>query len=110
MSERGSWCSEYIYCGDCAEALGRLLRERDSGKYFSVHQIPSWQPGEQLPIFAGKIGGLYGGEELHLFEEGMVPEIAKVICHPVRFAVLAEDGERIFKIEPSRPQNTSCTK
>ena len=101
MSERGSFTTEYIYCKDCFEAVRKILEKDD--KYLKGVQIPMWsgnETGEELPIIAGKIGGLHSGEELETFEFELNQEIAKVICHPVRIAVLAESGERIFTIEP----------
>lgn len=103
MSERGSFVTEYIYCDKCLEACKRVLLANE--KYLRGIIIPGWEGlKEDLPIIAGKIGGLYGGEELHTFEWYLIPELQKTICHPLRIAVLAEDGEQIFRIDPT-PQD-----
>jgi hypothetical protein len=63
--------------------------------------IQSWEPGgAELPIIAGKSGGLYPCEEIDIFEQ-IAEDLEKAICHPMRIAVLAEQGERIFNIMPS---------
>ena len=101
MSERGSFITEYIYCIKCFNEVKKILLAND--KYLCSRIIPSWvREGEELPIIAGKIGGLYSGEEIDVFEEEYRKEIAKVICHPMRVALLAEKGERIFKIYPTK--------
>lgn len=109
MSERGSFVTEYIYCDKCFAALKKLLVSND--KYLCSRTISSWHSKpfmflfnkkEELPIIAGKVGGLYSGEELNTFEFELNPKIAKVICHPVRIAVLAESGEQIFHILPEQ--------
>lgn len=99
MSERGSFVTEYIYCEKCFEAIKQILLEKE--KFLCSVTIPTWEEdGGELPIIAGKIGGLYGSEELHTFDFELNGQISKVICHPVRIAVLAEQGEQIFFINP----------
>lgn len=102
MSERGSFVTEYIYCNECLAAAKQVLLS--SEKHMCSAIIPSWEgcPEKELPIIAGKIGGLFSGEELHTFEFELGPALAKVICHPLRIAVLAESGEQIFAIAPTR--------
>ena len=99
MSERGSFVTEYIYCEGCLDVVKDILI--DDCKYLKGIQIPGWAGLiHDLPIIAGKIGGSYQGEELIHFEYELIPEIKKRICHKMRIAVLADDGERIFYIEP----------
>ena len=99
MSERGSFVTEYIYCDKCLEAAKRVLLQ--DSKYLKGVVIPMWGGGVgELPIIAGKVGGLYKGEELVTFENELIPELEKVICHPLRIAVLAESGEQIFTTNP----------
>lgn len=106
MSERGSFVTEYVYCDECFEKIKPILLDRV--KYLCSVVIPSWSEHEPegLPIIAGKIGGGYLGEELVEFEYKIAPEIAKVICHPLRVAVISDSrGEQIFTIEPAQPDN-----
>lgn len=99
MSERGSFTTQYIYCKKCLEAAKTVLTIGD--KYLHAVQIPSWKEGDDpLPIISGKIGGMSSSEELLTFEYELAPELAKVICHPMRIAVLAEDGQEIFTVNP----------
>lgn len=104
MSERGSFVTEYCDCAKCFDAAKAVLLKND--KYFCSIVIPMWcgNVGE-LPIIAGKIGGLYSGEELHMFESEILPELERVICHPMRIAVLAENGEKIFTVAPNAGSN-----
>lgn len=103
MSERGSFVTEYIYCNNCFEALKKILLHND--KHFCSQTINSWENNvKELPIIAGKLGGLYSGEEIVSFEMDIEPQIAKVICHPLRIAILAEDGEKILYIKPIKDE------
>jgi hypothetical protein len=105
MSERGSFVTEYIYCSKCLEAAKRVLIGRE--KYLCSIELPSWINDETLPIIAGKIGGMSRGEELVEFECEIGAELEASICHPLRVAVLAEVGERIFTFEPAEPKNSA---
>lgn len=101
MSERGSFVTEYIYCEKCFEAAKAVLTSRE--KYLCTATLPSWLDDEkELPIIAGKVGGLYPGEEIHIFAFKFVEELELRICHPLRIAVLAESGEKIFTVKPSK--------
>jgi len=89
MSQRGSFVTEYIYCSKCFEAAKGVLLLRDKSLCSVV--VPGWSPGElELPIIAGKLG--YTWSEAHAIEHEIGPELAAVICHPVRIAVLQEFG------------------
>lgn len=96
MSERGSFVTQYIFCGKCLEAAKKELLSRE--KYLCSEVLT--HPRGEFGIIAGKVGGLYAGEELHTFENELIPELSKIICHPMRIAVLAESGEQIFTVLP----------
>lgn len=100
MSERGSFVTEFIYCEKCFQSIKPILIK--DGKFLKGVSIPSVGGGSgEIPIIAGKIGALYSGEELYDFEEEYSPEIAKVICHPLRVAVISDTGgEKFFTINP----------
>lgn len=99
MSERGSFCTEYIYCDRCFQAVKEVLVQ--DGKFLKGVVIPGWEGGAPLPIVAGKMGGLSPGEEIWDFEMHAGQEIAEAICHPVRVAILADDGEEeVFLLQP----------
>jgi hypothetical protein len=71
MSERGSFCTEYIYCDDCFEACKQVLLNKTK-----------WLYSEQIgnhPIIAGKIGGMYSGEEFHDMENEYIPKIQELM-------------------------------
>ncbi|HQR21882.1 MAG TPA: hypothetical protein PKV98_13495 [Burkholderiaceae bacterium] len=100
MSERGSFCTEYIYCPVCLSAAKFVLLGRE--KYLCSTVLPSWDgEGKYLPIIAGKIGGLHGGEEIDSFTGEFIPQLEGLICHPLRIAVLAESGQEILTANPS---------
>lgn len=117
MSERGSFVTEYIYCEKCADAVESLLCS-DPHEGLCAQRLTGWpMPGgavegpEQtwkLPIIAGKVGGLYDGEEAQVFEFELIPKIAAVICHPVTVVVLPDSCHAradVFRIvpKPSEP-------
>lgn len=99
--------SEYVYCPDCAKALAAYFAEAHSQhKHFCIQQIKGWSEIDHtLPIFAGKIGGSYGGCQPFDFETERVEEIGAIICHPVRFCILEESPDDrtvavTFRIKP----------
>lgn len=99
MSERGSFVTQYIYCSKCLEAAKKVLLRKE--KYLCSQLIDNWDStGKPIRIVAGKVGGLYAGEELDAFTRWYCPLLAKLICHSLRIAVLAENGERIYRLEP----------
>lgn len=104
MSERGSFVTEYIYCNACFEAAKNILK--CDSKFLRGVVIPGWSGMSRpdLPIIAGKIGGAYPGEELHEFEHVYQRLLSEVVCHPMRVAVLADSGERIFVVQPITPE------
>jgi hypothetical protein len=56
-----------------------------------------------LPVIAGKIGGISPGDEHHTMEFDLRPKLDRLLCHPVRIAVLAENGEsRIIVCGPEQ--------
>jgi len=110
MSERGSFCTEYIYCKECFQAIKKLfLREDYQCKYFKAVVIPSYEPQiiDELPIIAGKVGGGYSGEEIFVFEE-MRYKIQIKLCHPLVIAVIPDSTEKRkfieFKPEEEYPE------
>lgn len=98
MSERGSFCTEYIYCEKCLDAAKRVLLRKE--KHLCSTAIHDWNGDGELPIIAGKIGGMHSGEELLKFELDLVPELEELICHELRIAVLADVGQNIFTAKP----------
>lgn len=89
MSNRGSFVTEYIYCNKCFQAAKTILLARE--KELCSVAVPHWNPeheGPEMPIIAGKLGHLWS--EAQLMEQELGPKLAKVICHPIRIAVLEE--------------------
>jgi hypothetical protein len=67
MSGKGSFVTEYIGCDKCLKAAKGALLAR--GKHLCSTELPGRDStGRALPIIAGKIGGLYAGEELDTHE------------------------------------------
>lgn len=104
MSQRGSFVTEYIYCDKCFAAAKTVLLGDD--KYLRGVTIPAWTgcKDSELPIIAGKINDCYLGTELAEFTTEIIPKLEKVICHPLRIAVLAEDDETLFIITPEKKE------
>ena len=103
MSERGSFVTQYIYCEKCFEAAKTVLLGND--KYLCSLVIPSYEgSGKFLPIIAGKIGGLYAGEEIHTFLEELIPRLEPLLCkdHAVKIVVIPDNGEAKGIIAKSR--------
>ena len=99
MSERGSFVTEYVYCRRCFDVARGVLLRRE--KYLCSVVVPSWEPGGgELPIIAGKIGGLGPGDDLTGFLDDVLPELAQGLCHPLRIAILAESGNAIHTAAP----------
>lgn len=90
MSDRGSFVTEPIHCTQCAKGVAQVVA--DMGYHFAAFAHPM--------IIAGAIKGSYAGAEMHDFEVDWLPKIRAVICHPVRFAVLAEVGAQVFAVDP----------
>ena len=100
MSERGSFVTEYIHCQKCLEVVKTLLLGKD--KHLTGVLIPHWNglADEFLAIVAGKVGGAGPGDELSVFADEIIPQLEINICHPLRIAVIAEQGHQIFEVEP----------
>jgi hypothetical protein len=98
MSERGSFVTEYIYCPDCFSAVKRVFN--GDGKYVKSCEIPGWTDCDSsLPIIAGKVGGMYPGEEFSVIEQ-LCWGAVDLICHSVRVSVLADYNEAIYLVVP----------
>ncbi|MEY4707483.1 MAG: hypothetical protein RJB58_1206 [Pseudomonadota bacterium] len=106
MSERGTWVSGIVGCGKCREAIKATFMGHPvpSRNFFAWEELASGGGG----ILAGRIGGWYIGEEADVFIDHIGPNLAAVICHPVRFAVMPENSHSIEivvacgKVEVSR--------
>lgn len=92
MSERGAWMTEYTYCNRCLETVRSIITEHSNE--WTVTKLANY------PILAGKAKGMYAGEEIVQFETDLVEKLEAALCHPVRFAVIAEQGQRLFWIHP----------
>lgn len=72
--------------------MRKILEKREKGLVGFV--IPSWIPGEHLPIISGKVGGLYDAEETDFFvNDWFIEDEDERPCHDVRISILGEkDG------------------
>lgn len=97
MSQRSSFVTEYVYCDKCFAALKEVLL--DNQKYLTSLAVPSWEgEGKELPIIAGKVGGLGRGDEYLLIKQLL--EDADV-CHEVLVALLLEtEGTILLSRKP----------
>ncbi len=98
MSARGSFITELIYCKKCFKAMSEVFLRND-GEHMKIVFLAVAE--ERMPIIAGKTGGTDPGDVYIEFDVWYAPNIQKVICHPVRIAVLSDGrGERIYFIGP----------
>lgn len=99
MSERGSFCTEYIYCHNCFEACKQVLIGNNKGLKSIV--IPSWNNNESyLPIIAGKLGGGSIGDEFIQMEHNYIPRIQELMNDDctIRICVHSDsNGSIIYK-------------
>lgn len=110
MSERGSLITEYIYCMNCYKAIKKVLDDSPLTEYranFAYNKMvvvtdycAQFDDDGELPILAYKISESFSGGELVRFSSEVAPEIGKVICHPVRVAVMAEDRPEVYLVTP----------
>jgi hypothetical protein len=104
MSERGTFVTEFIYCRKCLEAVRNCFREQEAGKWFHAEQIN--MDLHLYPIFAGRIGGGFPGEEVLVFETEILPDLEARVCHTVRVVVLPEFGDAAtFRAVPKHGEN-----
>lgn len=118
MSDRGSFCTEFVYCNGCFSALKRILRERVGGDHnqYNIHSIilkgrirntffRRFIPRRyDVPIIAGFVKSFACGDEILWFDNELREEIEAEICHPVSIAILCEsnlDGHKaVLRYEP----------
>lgn len=93
MSERGVVCTEYIYCGECYSVCKEVLY-----RYGLIGVFPDTKP--PIPIIAVRTHNTYSNQEVSMFELTIQPELEKVICHPVRLAIIGETGEILVTVNP----------
>lgn len=96
MSERGSFVTEFIYCESCYQAMEHMLTSRQD-KYLTCKRV------DKFPILAGKIGGLYFGEELDSMRNLIFEYLPSgTLCCSIRLVVIP-DNEKVtlFTIHPT---------
>ena len=109
MSEHGAFCTEYIHCEECFKAAKEILLL--NSKYLCSACIPGFSAvngqgnptgrNVPVPIIAGKIGAISSGGEYWEMKE-LIELLRPMICHPMRIALMCEDGNNIFfNVEPS---------
>lgn len=95
MSERGTFCSDYL-CPRCAEHLRKTLPWT-----FYQSKLYSDRDGSVLPAVAGKIiGGFH--REWHTGWETALPAMSAGLCRPAKVAVMPDGEDPAFiTIHPS---------
>jgi hypothetical protein len=95
MSERWSFCSEYIYCEKCAAACKEAaLRQARPGGLATLGMVES--------IICG-FGGTLSAAESRVCMEMLRDELDGKICHPVRWVALYDDDtQEFFRIRPKQ--------
>lgn len=100
MSERGSFITENISCNGCLAAVERVLIS-DEAKQHGIHAGRAG--GARAVGGLVRAGGGYASEERYIFENVVAPLLARVICCPLRIAVLCDAG-MVFAAHPYDPQ------
>lgn len=96
MSERGSMVTEYISCAACLAAVREVLC--GEGEPLPSDLIRAYQIAGDVPVVAARTK--YPAPVL-MFEELAGDDLVTRLCHPLRVAVLAEDGaSAVFLIRP----------
>ena len=103
MSERGSFVTEWMYCDRCFQCVKKVLGQ--SEKHLTGIAIPRPHDNNlEMPIVAGRIGGLYQGEEIDAMKELIKDHLEPILCHAVRIAVLSEHDDVVLVATPARPR------
>ena len=104
MSERGSFCTEYIYCHNCFEACKQVLIGNNKGLKSIV--IPSWNNNQSyLPIIAGKLEGSSIGDEFISMEFEYIPRIQELMSDDctIRICVHSDSyGSRLYEFNKEK--------
>lgn len=83
MSERGTYCTQYIHCNRCAAAVAKsMVGEPWEGAVASVANGRA---------FMAHIRASHPGGEIEQVED-VAGQISKLVCHPVRLMVLTDSG------------------
>lgn len=86
MSQRGAFVTEFMYCGECFEAVRDLLNSPIGVQSCSIANDS---------ILTGAVLGSYPGEEVFYFDTEIRDKIEEKICHHVQIAVLAESQKGV---------------
>lgn len=101
MSERGSFVTQYMYCDTCFIRMKEVLCK--SEKYLYGRVVETSNRKTEMPIIAGKIGGIYGGQELCDFQYKTFNK-KNAPCHSVVVAVIPDDSTDVMSAMSSMPQ------
>ena len=93
MSERGSFVTEFIYCWECFGKMQDILCVKEESKFLCGHVLTV----NNIPthVIAGRIGGLYIGEEIDVFRYRIFTS-ENSPCHIVRIAIISDNGGVAF--------------
>jgi hypothetical protein len=91
MSDRGSFCTQYVYCDKCFDELCKHLI--DNQKYLCSTIIPPWGDDNEVPIIAGKIGGLGAGDIDLFFEFVLADKLKNKLCCDISISASDDNGE-----------------
>lgn len=95
MSERWSFCTEYIYCSECAKAV-RETAERVLDFSQTNRGLAEFQTTAIVAGFGGGLGPSEPRRAMYVFVEALRP----VICHSVRLMAFYDgDTHEFFRIE-----------
>lgn len=101
MSERGSFITQYVYCGKCWRAL--LAALPSPTKWLAARPIVGYNNNEEIEILAGKIGGT-STEDILYELEAYLAGIASKLCCPLEVVAVTDDSRYIvYTVKPVSP-------
>ena len=96
MSDRGSFCTEYIYCKNCYQAALHVF------EYDEYSCVDWFCYGPHPAIISGKIRGPGGGEETWKMADFVAGSLSEKICCPMRFVVMSDSsGDFFVYVDPN---------
>jgi hypothetical protein len=99
MSDYGSYCTDCIWCPDCARSVLKVLVN-----WLNPGPVVAWVNSKGNPcVLAGQVSDVEPTATSQKIEQ-LRDEIEKKICHEVRFVQLLEDNA-VPEILVFRPRN-----
>ncbi len=98
MSDKGSFCTQTIFCHDCLQIVTSIFQNNESDMYGELVDLH----GKPSMIIAGQIVGNGGGNEFINFENYIRPLLEQKICHPLKITLIPENLRvQTYRLKPN---------